>query len=316
METFTDDTVVALASFLSPHDMLSMALSCRRFGAKNVTDNKKRSAAREEDMREVRQRTDSISLMEVAARTILYNKWTEDEKKALPRRGDESWIGLYQEFLKLFHYPLQFDKLAGQCIEYVEGSNKTTVATEDVMMYHHTAINQNVMRSGKHSVSFHVNDPMGGGGILIGIMRPTTKDITRLERCYPAGDDLSSFSLKDYGSLYNDNVDCCLLSTYYGNGITRKRWKEWEESELLAMDNGQRWQAARQNKCTTFGWKGQEQIRASSFKVGLILDLDEGTLDVYTNDRHLGTMKSGLVGEYCWTITLISKKEVSVSIGR
>ena len=46
-----------------------------------------------------RQRTESISLMEVAARTVLHNKWTDEEKKALPRRGDESWIGLYQEFL-------------------------------------------------------------------------------------------------------------------------------------------------------------------------------------------------------------------------
>ena len=33
--------------------------------------------------------------MEVAARTVLHAKWTDEEKKALPRRGDESWIGIY-----------------------------------------------------------------------------------------------------------------------------------------------------------------------------------------------------------------------------
>ena len=108
METFTDDTVVALASFLSPHDMLSLSLSCKRFGDKHGTD-KKRSAARDEGTREVRQRTESISLMEVAARTVLHAKWRDDERNALPRRGDESWIGLYQEYLRLFHLPLQFD---------------------------------------------------------------------------------------------------------------------------------------------------------------------------------------------------------------
>ena len=127
METFTDDTVVALASFLSPHDMLNLALSCKRFGDKYGTTDKKQTAAREEEssMRNVRQRTASISLMEVAAYTALHANWTDEEKKALPRREDESWIGLYQEFLLMFRLPLQFDKLVGECIEYVEGTNKT-----------------------------------------------------------------------------------------------------------------------------------------------------------------------------------------------
>lgn len=47
METFTDDTVVALASFLAPNDMSSLALTCKRFGAKHGT-NKKQSAARDD----------------------------------------------------------------------------------------------------------------------------------------------------------------------------------------------------------------------------------------------------------------------------
>jgi len=317
METFTDDTVVALASFLPPHDMLSLALTCKRFGDKNGTD-KKRSAAREESSREVRQRIDTVSLMEVAARTVLQTKWTDDEKKALPRREDESWIGLYQEFLSVFRLPLQFEKLAGKYIEHVEGSNKTKVctkvgvATEDNTMYHHTAINQNVMRTGKHRISFHVNDPIPLQGILCGIMRPTTKDITSLEECHPAGDDLSGFSLW----RGHQNVDCCLLSTYFGNGIIRRRWKEWEDSELLAMNNGQRGHAVRQTRCEASDWEGMERIRETSFKIGFVLNLDEGTLEVYKNDRRLGTLRSGLVGEYCWVVTMASFSKISVSIGR
>ena len=70
MEIFTDDTVVALTSFLAPRDMLSLALSCKRFGDKHGTASKQ-SVGREERIREVRQRTETLSLMEVAARTVL-----------------------------------------------------------------------------------------------------------------------------------------------------------------------------------------------------------------------------------------------------
>ena len=240
MEKFTDDTVVALASFLSPHDMLNLALSCKKFGDKHgaTTSRSRRMAAREANKsrgsdREVRQRTESISLMEVAARTVLHAKWTDDEMNTLPRRGDESWIGLYQEFLKLFHYPLQFDKLAGESIRYVGRSGKTRVCllrrTDSALF--NSAICNNIMRTGKHYVSFQFNDmnPTASRGIQCGIMRPTTKDITSLERCYPAGDDLSGFSLKGYETLYSDNnIDCCLIKHKYGYWIAPQKMEKVE----------------------------------------------------------------------------------------
>jgi len=164
MENFTDDTIVAVASFLSPRDMSSLALTCKQFGAKNGT---KRSSVREEGTRNVRQKTESISLMEVAARRVLHTKCTDEEKNALPRQGDESWIGIYQEFLKLFSLPLQFDKLAGDSIDYVEGSGKTKVCTGETMGA--TAICNNIMRAGKHYVSFQVNDD-NSSGISCGVV--------------------------------------------------------------------------------------------------------------------------------------------------
>ena len=97
METFTDDTVVALASFLSPNDMLSLALTCKRFGDKHGAD-KKQSAARDESTREVRQRTEDISLMEVTARTVLFTLATDEENNALPRHEDESWLVYIKSF--------------------------------------------------------------------------------------------------------------------------------------------------------------------------------------------------------------------------
>ena len=320
METFTVDTVVALASFLSPHDMLCLALSCKRFGARHGT-NTKRSADREEgSMRNVKQKTESISLMEVAAHTVLHAKWTDEEKNALPRRGDESWIGLYQEFLKMFRLPLQFDKLVGDRMKYVEGTNKTKVCTKRFVRDPSdsgAAICQNIMRAGKHYASFQLNasDQEEYEMVHYGIMRPTTNDIKYLRKCHPAHTDLSNFSLEDYGRLHgNKNVDCCLMDTYSGCGTMRKRWKRWKNTELAGMDVETAVNNRLQNLSHPFNWEGIEGTREASFKIGLELDLDEGTLDVYKNGRRLGTLMSGLVGEYCWVVSFIA--EFSVSIGR
>lgn len=74
---------------------------------------------------------------------------------------------------------------------------------------------------------------------------------------------------------------------------------------------------AMQNRICQFGWEGVEETEESSFKIGMVLDLDKGTLDVYKNDRRLGTMMSGLAGEYCWVVSLLSVSgEISVTIGR
>jgi len=281
MKTFTDDTVVALASFLSPHDMLSLALSCKRFGDKHGLGGK-RSAARGESTREVKQRIETISLMEIAARTVLYNKWTEEEENALPRRGDESWIGIYNEFLVVFRLPLQFDKLVGECVEYVDNSDKTKVCSiRGDRLLSSTAICSNIMRAGKHSVSFDfTNDGDRRSYGICGIMRPTTKDITTLTRsCNPLIRDLSSVSLKDYAMLHSNNVDCCLISTSMGIGMIRRQWKKWERSELMAMDEEQRLRASMQNNYQPFEWEGMEETEEVLFRIGMVLDLDAGTLD-------------------------------------
>ena len=321
METFTDDTVVALASFLSPNDMLSLALTSKRFGDKNGMDTKRSAAREESSMRNVRQRTESVSIMEVAAHTALFALATEDERNALPRRGDESWIGLYQEFLSVFRLPLQFDKLAGEYMCYDDNNDKTKAYSTGCRtpLDCGIAICNNVMRAGKHCVSFQFNLSYHLSlAISCGIMRPTTKDITTLRQCHPVCDDLSSFSLKDYESLYNDNnVDCCLMDTSMGHGSIRKRWKMWKESELLAMYFEQREKAAELNCFQSFDWGGIEHNNEASYKIGMVLDLDEGTLNVYKNDRRLGTMKTGLVGEYCWVVSFRSLSgDVSVSIDR
>jgi len=311
METFTDDTVVALASFLSPHDILSLALSCKRFGTKHMEKIREEGAVQS---LETHNTCNNISLMEVAVRRVLHAKWTDEEKAALPRHGDESWIGIYQEFLVQFRMPLQFDKLVGEGISYVESTDKTKVCTNRYLGDSSaTAICSNIMRAGKHSASFQINDDSMQNGARCGIMRPTTNDITSLNECSPVHDDLSRFSLKEYEMLYgDDNFDCCMLDS---NSLAWKRvrrmWKEW-------IDLGSNQFSLRmKSRCKVLRWTDRaRRIDGPLFTIRLLLDLDEGTLDVYQNERHLGTMMTGLVGEYCWAVTLYDSDGVNVFIRR
>ena len=63
--------------------------------------------------------------------------------------------------------------------------------------------------------------------------------------------------------------------------------------------------------CT--GWNGDGEVSEnwdgiegcqSSDTLGMRLDLDEGKLTVYKNNRRLGVMKDGLCGPYCWCATV------------
>ena len=49
--------------------------------------------------------------------------------------------------------------------------------------------------------------------------------------------------------------------------------------------------------------------------IGLLLDLDEGTLSIYQRGQRLVTLKDGLSGEYCWYATTYSGFD-SISIER
>ena len=59
-------------------------------------------------------------------------------------------------------------------------------------------------------------------------------------------------------------------------------------------------------------WQGGDVLEGSG-TIGLLLDLDEGTLSVFKNGRHLGVMKDSLGGEYCWFVTVKSACTVSIA---
>jgi hypothetical protein len=54
-------------------------------------------------------------------------------------------------------------------------------------------------------------------------------------------------------------------------------------------------------------WKGR-QHPVEGDRIGLLLDLDQGTMTVYKNDERLGVMATGLSGEYCWAVSLYEQQ--------
>ena len=52
-----------------------------------------------------------------------------------------------------------------------------------------------------------------------------------------------------------------------------------------------------------------------SSAIGMLLDLDEGTLSVYKNGRKLGVMKRGLAGHYCWVVAFLPGRQVTIKRG-
>ena len=50
-------------------------------------------------------------------------------------------------------------------------------------------------------------------------------------------------------------------------------------------------------------WKGR-QHPVEGDRIGLLLDLDQGTMTVYKNDERLGVMATGLSGKYSWAVSL------------
>ena len=50
-------------------------------------------------------------------------------------------------------------------------------------------------------------------------------------------------------------------------------------------------------------WEGMQGAEQGD-RIGMLLDLDQGSMTVYKNDERLGVMATGLSGEYCWAVSL------------
>ena len=83
----------------------------------------------------------------------------------------------------------------------------------------------------------------------------------------------------------------------YFCGSGTMSWTDWEDG-VPHEDN----------------WEGMETC-SSGDTIGMLLNLDEGTLTVYKNNRRLGVMKDGLSESYCWYVSASAGDAITIKRG-
>ena len=296
-----NDLLIRCASYLDADGLAQLGRASARFGIPQA--GQERSLANE------------------AAHQRFRQSATDEEKNRLPKYGDESDIGLYRS-LESLRQPLCFVELVGRGFVpqqkhparlrvpltgsrdiWSNGSWSTVIHAGSGCS---TAMSGHAMRGGRHFVAFTLTKNEGEPLIDLGVIRPVSlTNGIGLEadwrgQVYPmnvssrfkaaVSEKLRSQRTARWG---DSNVHCC---TYYcGDGGCC--WTDWDNEEVIS------------------GWQGMEGL-AESGTIGLLLDLNEGTLSVFKNGRRLGVMKEGLDGEYCWFATVRSACAISISKGR
>ena len=203
----------------------------------------------------------------------------------MPDYEGDNWLYKYN-YLQLLRVPLAFDQLV-DTIDYVEGNNSRVVNRQGSWA---TAFSNNIMMAGKHYVSF---DACYSTDLLLGVMRPGKA--MQGAKGYPLSESFyEHFTQREGSEQYNNTVNCCMYYSFSGHCYSH----DWVEGD---SDRNE--------------WDGMERL-SSSFKIGLLLDLDEGALSVYKNGRKLGVMKRGLTGHYCWVVAMIERgSQVTIKRG-
>ncbi|EJK54904.1 hypothetical protein THAOC_25427 [Thalassiosira oceanica] len=215
------------------------------------------------------------SLANEAAHQRFRRSATDEERRCLPKHEDESDIGLYRA-LEQMREPLSFDELAGDGLSLHPASVTCTGFRGWT-----TAVSGHVMRGGRHFVEFTITTvDQYAPDVQLGVIRPVslTNDIDLKadwrwsvdtmyvsSRSNPAvSEKLRSQRTSKWG---DSDIHCCGYYSY--NGCCKTDW----DTEM-----------------TNYEWVGREGLGGNG-TIGLLLDLDEGTLSVFKNNHRLGVMK-------------------------
>lgn len=159
------------------------------------------------------------------------------------------------------------------------------------------AISNAAMSKGKHYVEFQRSGHQYNR-VHVGIMRPGLK--------------LDGYESKLYGQGFSpifDNYEQLLKakSLTWGGGNVHAVMCLLEPGNKSGTwsDGSSAFDTKKNQREYEPDWGFWEHCPRERVTLGLLLDLDAGSLSVYENGKHLGVLKSGLTGEYCWVVTIV-----------
>ena len=281
LDALDNDLLIRCASYLDADGLVQLGRTSARFGISQAGQQR--------------------SLVNEAAHQRFRQSATDEERGQLPEYDDESDVGLCRA-LEQLRQPLCFDELVGDGFGPQE---HPAIVTRTGLGDWSTAMSGHVMRGGRHFVEFSIpNDERDRRYVYLGVIRPVSLTdgidyeadwkglvypMTVSSSLTPAlAAKLSSQRTAKWG---DSNVHCCAYRCDSGN-LT---WTNWGKKHDFSSN-----------------WRGIERLGGSG-TVGLLLDLNEGTLSVFKNGRRLGVIKDGLGGEYCWFVTVSSPCTMSMS---
>ena len=251
-------------SFLgTSRELLNLALTCKSFGWRETGHA---------------DTTPNLSLVEDIARQAVCLRATDEEMSYLPRyaRGTATWLLI----LHRFEHLLLFDTLLGRHIEH-PNEDKTTVQGTHAFSGGSAVASHYVMRKGEQYAEFRLT---GSSMPCVGIVRPMPKlDASnfRDEVCFGDPNLYPAFlaqaqKTREWGG---DNVHACYYLAHNGHTFSTN-WEDFEE----------------------FGWPDEVERCFCGDTVGMLLDLDRGTLTLYRNNRLQAVIADGLSGPFCWCV--------------
>ena len=277
---FNPDVVFLLASLLDARDLCQMALTCKTLGGKQGN---------------------GLSFVEEASRRQ-FECATVWERSCLPKYDDEGWIELYHHLLML-RSKLTFDQLVGRSNIQYGTVDKATVSTKTNSWLMCSALCSNhVMRAGRHFALFAALTR----GEQIGVIRPIQTDLD--------GDPDDVFVIGEH-SVYMGGLIAEPMFPQFFEYLMAKRTERWGDSDVhfCKVDTyGQFWWC---DWTSELKRGNRNDVFQDSLPIGLLLDLNEGTLSMYQNGQRLATLKDGLAGEYCW-FGAVWRGDASISIHR
>ncbi|EJK77157.1 hypothetical protein THAOC_01030, partial [Thalassiosira oceanica] len=281
IEALDNDLLLRCASYLDADSLARLGRASAAFGIPQA--GQQRSLANE------------------AAHQLFRRSATDGERRCLPKNDDESDIGLYRA-LEQLREPLSFDELAGRGFSPQEHPARVT----HTRGHWSTAVSGHVMRGGRHFVEFTIynDDDQNAPVVGLGVIRP-----------------VSLTDGIDLGADWWGNVNPIFVSSSHNPEVSEKlrsqRTAKWGDSNIhccsyYCSDGDCERTDWDRGEETDYEWHGRENLDGNG-TIGLLLDLDEGTLSVFNNHRRLGVMNDGgLSGEYCWFVSVLTSCVISI----